>query len=267
MLSLALMVCCQPQTGTAMEFLSRAATAQQPDRAAGKLLPVEGFSLSLNIRERDQQRNDIDLLVEYARADGGRVKLVLDDPNRGVSVAKGFDGNSYWLQEKGGEEIDLSSREFTQDREAIDQAIELCERLRLMFDLNDLAKQAIKPQLKERGKQVFISGSIRHQTLNHPFELVFDGEHHRLDSLQLWIPLLDQKGRPAVDQQGKALWRSQPRFTLSHYRNFEGLLAPQLIREFAPGPVGEPPIRLIEIHALKWKSPPPVERNRSAQRR
>jgi len=267
MLSLALMVCCQPQTGTAMEFLARAAAAQQPARAAGKSLPIEGFSLALNIRERDQQRNDIDLLVEYARADGGRVKLVLDDPNRGVNVAKGFDGSSYWLQEKGGEVIELSSREFTQDREAIDQAIELCERLQLMFDLNDLAKQTIKPQLKEHDKQVIISGNIRHQTLNHPFELVFDREHHRLDSLHLWIPLLDENSRPAVDQQGKALWQSQPRFTLSHYRNFEGLLAPQLIREYAPGLSEEPPIRIIEIHSLKWKSPPPADRNRPSQRR
>ncbi len=244
------------QDSEPLEFLALAAEAQRPSESTTTPLNIEGFQLDINLRERGDQRNDLDIQLDYQQADGGTIKLRLDDPNRGVSVSKGFDGKRYWLKEHNGELINLAAREFTQDREAIDQALELCERLRLIFDLRYLGTQCQELSLEEQDQQTIIRGKFPAQGLVHHLELIFNSKTLQLEQLFIKVPkakeLDGEDTDAAITTDNKPEWQSQTRFELSYYRDFAGLMAPQLIHQFIPD--RKMPTRIVEIHQLKWQS-------------
>ena len=246
----------------AEQLLEEAAQAQLSRQGVAE---VAGFTVSLNLRERGEAPREVDLKLFYRSDDGGLIRLLLDEPDRGVRVAKGFDGKTYWLKEQDKETLDLSSREFAQDREAIDEAIELSEQLLLLLDLNQLERMASDLRIKElevpeddaeaaaRAARIqILSGRVKLGSQIRLFDLELDRQAKLAYALVLYPP-------PTGSTNSEAERPPIQRFELGYYKDFEGRLMPSVIQEYQGIPKPELPIRLLELHRLTWREPPARE--------
>ncbi|MDP6850282.1 MAG: hypothetical protein QGH51_00530 [Planctomycetota bacterium] len=250
-----------PHQPEAVQLLDKAAKKQNGTKRSD---PIGGFHLNLNIRERGQSRNDYDLELDFA-AGREQIRISLEDSKRSTRISKGFDGKSYWLKEPDNALLHLDGREFSQDREAIEQAIEFSNRLLLLLDFKYLPEACEGLWLRENEAGPSIRGSLLlHGELTY-FYLILNPETLLTDRLRI--------GKPALDEKGTTIWEgSEPVFTqlteyeLLHYRDFKGLYAPQILREFhiLPAPIPKAdsspktpsPSRIVEVHGLDWQNPP-----------
>ncbi|MFQ5750234.1 MAG: hypothetical protein ACE5H3_12395, partial [Planctomycetota bacterium] len=130
----------QPASSTpAVDALFRRAAAAQftPGSSPAE---VHGFRMDLNLRERGEHPREIGFELAWRDVSGGMLRIRVDDPERG-SLVEGFDGRRYWLREEGGPLRFLQGHEFTRDREKIDQALDLCQDLLVLLDLEPLRKR------------------------------------------------------------------------------------------------------------------------------
>jgi len=133
----------------AVALLRAIAGAQAPTSEGTQ---VDGFHMEMVLRDfaADGTR-EVGLFVTYTVRPQETVELSLDD--NGVMVKKGFDGQSYWLQEDGaGERLDLGGHEFKQDREGIDQVLDMCADLMLLLDAEQLEQKCTGLTLEAAGE-------------------------------------------------------------------------------------------------------------------
>ncbi len=266
------------------EALDRAIAAQLTD---GRAIRVEHFGIELNLRERGETPREVDVTVLYDYRKGGRLQLVLDDSERGgVTVEKGYDGEHYWLREKGQPQLSLAGREYAKDRELIDDTLDLCEELLLLFDLE---------RLKARARELSVSeGSIARRSEAAP-HWVLQGsmllqDHPRAFALWLdattWLPSRlsvesDPEGR-AEGEAGAGDGDAEPaapvldqEFDLSAYSDFsvlgseelmQGRLLPRSVKEYRRDQDGgRVQVRILELHHVQWRKPPRIDRYTEAR--
>lgn len=250
-----------PSEPAAAALLARLAAAQFKD-GAGRA--VDGFDVQLVLRERGEQVQEFDFSLGYSRRQGETVIISILDRNRGTQVRKGFDGKIYWLEEVDEEgqapRQDLSGHEFEEDREAINDSLELAADLLLVLDLHSLARAAEGLSLTAgAAKERILSGRVRRGASLWEFNLILPEK----DGAEGPAPLEVQLRQPNPDP---LLAAEQPfvqdrRLKLDKYRRFLGRSVPQEIREFAPG--AEEAARILEIHDLHWVDlplPPPPKK-------
>jgi len=252
-----------PHQSEAVELLHRAAKLQNSARNSA---PVTGFHLSLNIRERNQSRNDFDLELNFD-AQGERIRIVVEDANRGTRLAKGFDGKAYWLKEPKKPILFLDGREFSQDRDAIEQAIEFSNHLLLLLDFKHLPKACEELSLIHSDEGKWIRGFLPLQGQKSYFFLLLNPKTLLADKLRIGVPARNEDGGTLL-KEGKLVFSQLTEYELLHYRSFAGLQAPQVIREFLllPEPIQKTstevdpnlrhPSRIVEVHNLNWQKKP-----------
>lgn len=239
-----------PSDPAAVALLARLAAIQY---AGGAARQVDGFDVQLVLRERGEQPQEFDFGLNYSRRAGERVAIQILDRNLGTEVKKGFDGSAYWLDtvNEAGKPVrqDLGGHEFEQDREAIDESIELAADLLLVLDLHSLSRQAEGLSLSnDVTKERLLSGSV-----------------HRGGSLWEFTIVLPEKD-PAEGPQPQEIRLRQPNpdllkapeqpflqdrsFRLGKFKRFRERSVPQEIQEYQPGM--EAPSRILEIHDLRW---------------
>jgi hypothetical protein len=226
----------------------------QRQHAGGGGREVFAFDVQLNLRERGEQVNEFDLGLNYTRKSGELLKLSLFDRVRGTRVEKGFDGRTYWLREDEGPQRDLSAHEFAEDRQAIDEAIELAADLLLVLDLATLGRRAADLRLttEANGERV-LNGRVPRGERTWEFALRL-APSAAPDALQ---PRgLDLRERnPDVESAREIPYLQHRRFTLENYKAFQGRSVPQVITELDPAiedPV-EGTLRILELRALQWE--------------
>jgi len=211
---------------------------------------VHGFRMDLNLRERGEHPREIAFELAYRDASGGMIRIRVDDPERGALV-EGFDGRRYWLREDDGTLRFLQGHEFTRDREKIDQALDLCKDLVILLDLDQLHKRSRDFRLlPEDDTGPGIAGTL--DRAGRPWRFALRLHRDSLLPASLRVESLPEKpvdggtGPPAPVVQ---------RFLLRAPRTYEGRRIPQLIEMYQDEE--ELPIRLLEIHQIFWRTPPP----------
>ena len=245
-----------------IKILQQAFAIQQPAESPEA---VKGFVLQLNMRERGETRNDVDLEVSYLGEPSSELRMGIHDSSRGTHVFKGFDGSRYWLREANQEElVDLSSREYAQDREAIDQAMETCDSLLVLFDFRRLSERLQRSTLETTEHSQFIHGWMIVAGAPAEITVRLNREDLLPTGLSIGFQKTDEQGKPLFDKDKAPVIASRRLFELSHHHDFQGLVAPRLIREFfstqSQGMVSfqrdekAKPIRILEVHALEWRN-------------
>lgn len=236
-----------PSDPAAAALLAAVATAQFAGHAGRE---VDGFGVELRLREFGEAPHDYGFGLSYARR-GPLEDLVLrvDDPERGASVRKGWDGTRYWLQEGDAPRQDLSAREFEADRDSIDEALELAADLLLALDFAELARRAEGLALAagpEGGR--LVSGRVRRGGHLWDFTLALPARDGALGPLPSDLFLRRLNEDPATQAAEPVLLERHIAF--SHYKRFAGRATPQLLHEFLPGETA--PARTLEVHDLRW---------------
>jgi len=239
----------EPAGDPARALLRRVVAAQLAEPAPPR---VEGFRARLNIRERDEHRREFDLQVLYRREGGGRIRLRVEDARRGTVVEKGFDGRRYWLLDEDGRLHDLGGREYRQDRESLDEALDQAEELLLLLDLQGLAERARELRLFAEDGRQGIQGILDRRGRPWTFRLHLDTD--------LQPVRLDLLPPPEEEPAGAGAPAAAPelmRFVLLRPGVFEGRRMPRVIHQY----LGDRPlpVRLLEVRALEWRQPPPPQ--------
>ena len=225
---------------------------------------VEGIQLQVYLKNRmEGEANEVELDLLYRSRPREVLELILDDPQRGVALRQGFDGDSYWLQEEGEELLRLDGHEYGRDREGIDDALDLCADLMLLLDLARLEDFCTPSSVlqHEDGRRI-LRGDLRRQ----------DGSRWQF---RLWLPadgLLPQRldigrRRPAVDTRAEPIVPDEeagseaptPKWDVQHfhllgYHAFEGRSIPRLIEihQGHESAMPEVPSRIVQIHGFRW---------------
>lgn len=234
--------------------IERAVAAQLGDSEPA---PVQGFYVLLNLRLRGEQVQEIQFSQWYHTQRGGLLRQIINDPDVGVRVEKGFDGRRFWQLtlegEKVGEFLDLSSRNYIKDREKIFDSMLLSEKLALILDLEQLQVQANDLAVKAADGGHLVTGWLELGDEPWRFELLLRGDDYAAHSLRLDpLPLEDEKKRKDDE-------RAPQRFLFFGHHPFEGRKVPRRIDVFLGAQPGEAPDQILEIRELKWRQPPPLE--------
>lgn len=248
----------------AVALLRAIAAAQAPNSEGTQ---VDGFHMEMVLRDfaADGTR-EIGLFVTYSVRPQETVELSLDD--NGVMVKKGFDGQSYWLQEDGAtERLDLGGHEFKQDRESIEQVLDMCADLMLLLDAEQLQQKCSGLTLYAAGAATAdrrIGGTLNATAGSWEFSMFVpaDSKEPRAFWLYHRNPEPQPEGEPGdweptVDTQ---------RFELRAWNDFRGRRAPQVIDIYdtlrkidAETDEEVLPIRTLELHDVRWMlSPKPA---------
>lgn len=243
-----------PAAGNPAEAEAVFRRAIEAQVVAGPRAPVTGFYVRLNLREREEAAREVLFEHLYTRAEGGLVVQRMTNPEGGVAVEKGFDGKRFWMltAEAGGEPEfqDLSGkREFTEDRAAIDEAMEMSERLLLILDLDRLKEQARNLELRPGPKGPALSGRLALDGKAWTFRLELEAGTLKPLALGL-IPPAGQAETAGADAAGR-VW-----FVMRGHQDIEGRLIPRRIDVFH-GERGAYPDQILEIRQLLWREPPP----------
>ncbi len=259
------------------EALARAVAAQ---RVGERAPAVEHFGLDLNLRERGETPREVDVTVLFTLAQGGRLQLILDDSERGgVRVEKGYDGERYWLREQDREPVELAGREYAQDREVIDETLDLCEELLLLFDLDRLQQQTrdlgiTAGTLVRRDSSQphwILTGAILLHDEPRRFGLWLDQETWLPSRLTLESPAVAETplDPPAEGEAEAAPAVVRQEFDLGAYHDFpllgseepQGRLLPRMVREYRRDENGaRHAVRWLELHNVQWRLAPRIRR-------
>jgi hypothetical protein len=241
-----------------------------------ELPPVQGFSMLLDIRIFDPEGgNEFLLELGFRSEPMETVRLALDDASRGTRIEKGFDPDGFWLRDADGNLIALDSHEFEQDREAIDEAMVLCNDFLLLFDLKRLKKKASQLQLKSFEEKLtenedpikgqLISGQLKRGRESWGFELLVPAGSKLPTRLSLQPPPAKISKSTQAEQlsatdaatptpEAQSEPKSPPRFhyVFGDWTEHEGRLLPSWIEEFSGDDLIRP-IRLMEIRKFAWR--------------
>jgi len=243
-----------PDTSKEAEaLLEEVAVAQFPK---GKGRYVDTIGLEVVLHERGEHPRVVGFEVVYSQRDGDELELIIDDPERGTRVSKGFRDRDYWLRESGKEKQILSGHEFTKDRESIDEAMDLCSDLLLLVDVRGLQRRDKPTALltQEDGTRI-LSGQMRRPDgllWDYRLAIPADGLEPQYLEVQHVIEMDKVDSSASSDQAEPVLPKIHyQRFQLLGYRPFDGRLAPQII-EIYDTPEAEHPGRILELHRFDW---------------
>jgi hypothetical protein len=204
-------------------------------------LVMNAFDVNLFLRERGEHPREFGFYLHYSRAKKEIFELAIDDVENNTQVRKGFDGKNYWLKQGADERQLLSGREFTEDRQAIEDGIELSGDLMLLLDLRQFTAKNPPQKLtvNEEGMRIIEGEIMRHQQLwTYRVHLKLGGN---LPDLVDFI-LFDEELEIQKFQ----------RFETLAYKAYSSRQIPQLIYEFDTADADALPQRIYEIHDLSW---------------
>jgi len=251
------------QDGKARALLRELAAAQAPGQPDQQ---VAGFRMEIVLRDfADDGTREVGLLVRYRRLPEETVELVVDE--NGVRVRKGFDGDSYWLQEDGMEQrVDLGGHEFEQDRESIDQVLDLCADLLLLLDAEQLERRCEELALGAAGADGTdrrLSGTLSAASGAWEFALFLPPEV--LEPRAFW--LFHRVEVAEGEQPPEDPFTDVQRFELLGWKEFGGRRAPQLIRVYdtlrsVDPDSGEEVLerRALELQDVRWDLVPRTDK-------
>ena len=229
-------------------ILSAMAAAQ----CEGKEVPeVRSFAMRVVLRDRSDVPREFTFDLLFG-SEPERVRLTMDDSERGIRVEKGFDGKRFWLHGPAQGLVDLSGREFTKDREAITAALDLSKDLLLVLDLARLGREARDLEATREG----LAGVLPFPEGDWEFELLFAKETP--GALPLALVLHPPAPPHEEEKEGNPVSPPARRFMLGAWEAFEGRKIPRLVEEYS-GSSQEFPARILEVQDLIWRRPLPLE--------
>lgn len=239
-----------PSDPAAVELIRAVAAAQHPQHAERA---VDGFAVELQLREYGETPHDYGFGLSYSAHGAETLVLRIDDPERGGTVRKGWDGKRHWLQEGDGPIQDLGGHEYEQDREAIEDALDLSHDLLLALDFGALAREAEGWTLAEGPeKERLLGGRVRRRGHLWDFTLVLPAADGKLGPLPSDLFLRRLNEDPETRAEQPVLLERHVAFT--HYKRFAGRATPQNLHEFLPGETE--PARTLEVRDLRWTDSP-----------
>ena len=232
-------------------ILSAMAAAQCEEREVPE---VRSFAMRVVLRDRSDVPREFTFDLLFA-SEPERVRLTVDDPERGIRVEKGFDGKRFWLQGTDQDSVDLSGREFTKDREAITAALDLSKDLLLVLDLARLGRKARELETTREG----LAGVFPSPEGDWKFELHFAMETPgALPRVLVLHPPAPPPERGGEEGTGKIpIAPPTRRFMLGTWEAFEDRKIPRLVEEYS-GSEQEFPLRILEVQDLIWRRPLPL---------
>lgn len=242
----------QDTSKEAAALLEEVAEAQFP-KAAGKF--VDSIDLEVVLHERGEHPRDVNFEVGYSQRGGDRLTLIIDDPNRGTRVAKGFADRDYWLRENGGEKLILSGHEFTEDRKSIDEAMDLCSDLLMLVDVRGLQRRDKPTALNtlEDGTRILVGQMRRPDGLLWDYHLTIPATALQPSSLEVRHVLEMEKVDSSESSEPVIPEVLYQRFEMLHYKAFKGRQAPQIINMY-DSPEQVLPARTLELHRFGWSA-------------
>ena len=229
-------------------ILSAMAAAQCEGKEVAE---VRSFAMRVVLRDRSDVPREFTFDLLFG-SEPERLRLTVDDPERGIRVEKGFDGKRFWLHGPDQGLVDLSGREFTKDREAIAAAIDLSKDLLLVLDLARLGRKARDLESTREG----LAGVLPSPEGDWKFELRFAREIPGALPLAL---VLQPPAPPREDEEDEN--PAPPparRFMLGAWEAFEGRKIPRLVEEYS-GSNQEFPVRILEVQDLIWRRRLPLD--------
>ncbi|MDG1404923.1 MAG: hypothetical protein P8R35_01770 [Planctomycetota bacterium] len=244
-------------TSTEAEALMREVAAAQFSDA--NATPMTRFEVQLFLRERGEHPREFGFLLNYASHPQETFELAIDDVESNTQIRKGFDGKEYWLRQAGEEKQILSGREFTEDRQAIEDGLTLSSDLMVLLDLGQFADNNPPTKLttSDTGTRI-LEGTITRQQQLYTYRIHLDAEQV-LPSMVDFI-LYD-------DEQQQVQFQ---RFSTLAYKAYAGRQIPQVLCEFDSDDSKALPQRIYEIHHLSWgphPSPPSDDKKPSQGQR
>jgi len=224
------------------------------------LPPVEGFAVKMSIRlYLPEGGNDFDLGLYFKTEPFESVRLILDDANHGTRVEKGFDADGFWLLDADQQLLSLDAHEFEQDRDAIDEAMVLCNDFLLLFDLKRLKRKASELQLTQAEDHTLIQGKLKRGREKWGFELrIPKGEE-----LPTRLSLQPPAPKPKKGDPTPAL---PPRlhYEFGDWMSYEGRKLPTWIDEFHGEDLTRP-LRVMESGKFLWRESEKLRTARETQ--
>jgi len=234
----------------AAELLQAVAEAQFPSK---KGVYVDGLNMKVQANQLGEHPRLVEFNVFYTTVGGEELELIIDDPDRGGRVAKGFSGRDYWLSEGDNKRLTLSGHEYTKDREAIDEAMQLCSDLLLLVDLRSLIRYDSPQGLStlEDGTRIVFGAKQLSDGLLWDYRLAIPG-----DSLQpSWLEV-QHVTAAKLDADGTEIEAPQvlyQRFEMIAYKRFAGRNVAQGIRVFNSRESTMPDQKIL-LERFTWSS-------------
>ncbi len=270
-LSLLLALFAAPQdTGDPRALLRELVEAQKAPGAEAPPPPARGFELELVLTEQEHSVNALEIRLAYVDYDGGLYRAELRDLGEGTKVRKGYDGETWWLQSEDGRLTLLEGRDFRNDRQRIEEEMDLCQDFLLFFDLDRLAERA--RALRVEGGDLSSKGLAGVlERGGRPWSFLLQiGEDGLPLAFDLWPPPEEEAGAsgvPGGEASGGGQDGASPqepadedaqriRFRLLEWTEVEGRRVPLFVEEYR-GRRLDRPVRYYEFQRLVWRTPPP----------
>ncbi|MGB0953246.1 MAG: hypothetical protein ACPG31_08460 [Planctomycetota bacterium] len=241
----------QDTSKEAAALLEKVAEAQFP-KAAGQY--VDTIDLGVVLHERGEHPRDVSFAVFYSQRGGDKLELIIDDPDRGTRVAKGFSERDYWLREDGGDKVLLSGHEYTEDRKSIDEAMDLCSDLLLLVDVRGLQRRDKPTALTtlEDGTRILSGQMRRPDGLLWDYRLAIPADSLHPSFLEVQHVLEMEKVDSSESSDPIIPEVLYQRFEMIGYKAFKGRQAPQIIDMYYSPEESLMPARSIELHRFEW---------------
>jgi hypothetical protein len=241
----------------AQELLNRVAAAQFSAKEGEY---VDTLDLGVTLSDRGEHPRDVSFSVYYSSFGGEELRLIIDDPERGTRVAKGFQGRDYWLEEGDGVRQILSGHEFSKDRKSIDEAMDLCSDLLLLVDVRNFQRRQGPTDLlfAEDGTRILVGALRRPDGLLWDYRLGIPEGSLQPAWLEVQHELEPTEGSVQTETESGAEAKAEvlyQRFQLLHYKGFDGRQAPQVIEVFHDRDA-ELPLRILWLEQFQWRSHP-----------
>ncbi len=204
-------------------------------------LTMTNFNIELFLRDRGEHPREFGFFLQYANSPREIFELIIDDVENNTQVRKGFNGKQYWLQQSGEDKQILSGHEFTEDRQAIEDGIDLSADLMLLLDLHQLANHNPPSKLSttKNGTRI-LEGTVTRQQQLYTYRI-----HIKADEIlpsMIDFILFDDEHQQLQFQ----------RFATLAFKPYDGRQIPQVIYEFADADSESLPRRIYEIHNMTW---------------
>ena len=206
---------------------------------------MQNFNIDLFLRDRGEHPREFGFFLHYSRSPKEVFELAIDDVENNTQVRKGFDGKNYWLEASGKKRQTLTGHEFTEDRQAIEDGIELCGDLMLILDLRQFAEKNPPSILKTKqdGTRI-LEGQLLRKGKQYTYRVHLDADS-----------LLPSKVDFILFDDEQQITKFQSFATLA-YKKYSARQIPQVIYEFDTADNGALPQRIYEIHDMAWGPKP-----------
>ncbi|MCH2101277.1 MAG: hypothetical protein MK209_05095, partial [Planctomycetes bacterium] len=257
-----------PNHGDALAFLAQLIASQR----GGEDFPtVRGFRMEFDLRDFNPERgmNQLEVRVDYRAQDLNAdppalesIRLLANDATYNEKVSKGLDDAGYWLRDGKGKLITLESKEYAQDREAIDDTLIFSKDFLLLFDLDQIRKRAGGLKLMRIETGSLLVGQLeRRQKEIWKFELFVPKDKEFPTELVLQLP--QKKKNPDGEKEETAASSLQYLiYQFGEWQTHAGRRLPSFIDEFhGRSPIA--PRRSVDVKRFLWRDLSEVKTSRN----